>query len=109
MPDPVREIPKLTGVLKPVKAHVAELLADVQGKVRAVLEEEIARLQAVAAELGPEETTKADRADSGSAGPYRDAAKTIDAAEASQIAVQNAAARVEHDILPGHQRAGAHI
>ena len=52
----------------------------------------------MAAELGPDETRKLT-------GPILDirasieTKKTIDAAEASQIAVQNAAATVEHNIL----------
>lgn len=98
MPDPVREIPKLKGVLKLVKSYVAELLAESKAKVQAVLEEEVTRLQVLAAELGPDETRKLT-------GPILEVreriegARTIDAAEASQIAVQNAAATVEQNIL----------
>ncbi|WP_216328012.1 BREX system P-loop protein BrxC [Deinococcus aestuarii] len=98
MPDPVKVIPQLSGLLKPVKAHVEDLLAESKTKVRAVLDEEVTRLQAIAGELGAEETRKLT-------GPILevrgrlDAARTIDAAESSQIAVQNAAARVEGDIL----------
>ena len=71
MPDPVREIPKLKGVLKPVKVHVAELLAESKAKVRAVLEDEIARLQAVGRRAGTGRNQKADRADSGGAWAHR--------------------------------------
>ncbi|MDL2342844.1 BREX system P-loop protein BrxC [Deinococcus sp. MIMF12] len=98
LPDPVKVIPQLSGLLKPVKAHVEELLAESKIRVQAVLEDEVARLQAIAGELGPEATRKLT-------GPILEvrgrleAARTIDAVESTQIAVQNAATRTEQDIL----------
>lgn len=96
--DPSRLIHNASGLLKPVKVQVETLLDESRQKVRAVLDQEVARLQAMALELGPEETRKVT-------GPLLDvrarldAAKTIDAAEASQLAVQSAAARVEQGII----------
>lgn len=98
MTDPTKVIHHFSGLLKPVKAHVEELLNESRQKVRTVLEEEVTRLQALATELGPEETRKLT-------GPILevrsrlDAAKTIDAAEATELAVQAAAARVEQAII----------
>ena len=96
--DPVRVLPGLKGVLGPVKAHVEGLLEQSKAKVRAALDEETARLQAIALELGAEHSRTLT-------GPIRevrtrlDSARTIDATEAAQLHVQQAAHRVERDIL----------
>ncbi|MPY67735.1 BREX system P-loop protein BrxC [Deinococcus sp. SDU3-2] len=98
LPDPVKVIPQLSGLLKPVKAHVEDLLNESKHKVVGVLEDEIARLQLMALDLGAEKTRTLT-------GPILDvrarleAARTIDAAEATQLAVQNAALKVEQAII----------
>lgn len=96
--DPVKVLPGLKGVLGPVKAHVEDLFKQSKAKVRAALEEETARLQAIALELGAEHS----RTLTGPILEVRsrlDSARTIDATEATQLHVQQAAHRVERDIL----------
>jgi hypothetical protein len=98
MPDPVRVIPKLSGLLKPVKAHVEDLLTESKGKVREYLDKQVASLQAIALELGAEKS----RTLTGPMLAVRDrldAAKSIDAAEATQVHVQQAATQVKQAIL----------
>lgn len=97
-PDPIREIAGMAGQLGPVAAYIEDLLQEAKEKVRDVLDGEVSRLQAIAGELGAEETRKLTQ-------PILDvrarldSAKTIDAAEATQLAVQQAAAKVEQDII----------
>lgn len=97
-PDPVREIAGMAGHLKPVVAYIKDLLTDAKEKVREALEQEISRLQAIANELGADETRRLTQ-------PILEvrsrleSAKTIDAAESTQLAVQQAAAKVEQDII----------
>lgn len=96
--DPVKEIAGLAGHLKPVLAYVEDLLQAAKTRVREVLESEVKRLQEIAHELGAEETRKLTK-------PILDvrerldSAKTIDAAESTQLQVQQAAAKVEQDII----------
>lgn len=98
MPDPARVLPRMAGLLKPVRARVEELLAESMGRVREVLEAETQRLQDIARELGPDKT----RTLTGPILAVRERlerAATIDAAEATELHVQQAAHRVEQDIL----------
>jgi len=98
MNDPTSEIPKLSGVLKPVQAHIEELLSVAKDKVEAVLQGEISRLKAIALELGPEETRQL----TGPILAVKDRlalAKTIDAAEAAELHVQQSSQQVEQAIV----------
>lgn len=103
LPDPTRELPGLTGHLKPVALHIEELLAAAKQQVSEQLESEIKRLQGIATELGAEETRKLTQ-------PILDVrrrletVKTIDAAVATQVSVQEAARKVEHDIIEAINR-----
>ncbi|MFC3860731.1 BREX system P-loop protein BrxC [Deinococcus antarcticus] len=97
-PDPVKDIAGMAGHLKPVLAYVEDLLQEAKARVREVLESEVKRLQAIALELGPEETSKLTQPILDVRGRL-DSAKTIDAAESTQLAVQQAAHKVEQDII----------
>ncbi|WP_221091410.1 BREX system P-loop protein BrxC [Deinococcus aquaedulcis] len=98
MSDPVSVLPGLKGVLGPVKAHVEDLLAESKAKVKTIIEAETARLLAIAKELGPETSQ-------GLAKPMLDVrsrlevARTIDAAEAAELHVRQAAQLVETAIV----------
>lgn len=103
LPDPTNELPKLVGHLKPVAAHIEDLLTATKTRVSEQLESEIKRLQGIANELGADETRKLTQ-------PILDVrkrlegAKTIDAAESSQLAVQEAAHKVEQAIIEAINR-----
>ncbi|GGI84340.1 BREX system P-loop protein BrxC [Deinococcus wulumuqiensis] len=102
-PDPTREIAGMAGQLRPVAAHIEDLLTQTRARVRQYLDSEVSRLQAIANELGAEETRKLTQ-------PILDvrrrldSVKTIDAAESAQLAVQEAAHKVEQAIIEAINR-----
>ena len=96
--DPTKEIPSLAGLLSPVRDHIAALLAATRGKIEALWQAEVKHLSSVAQELGSEEEGALIRPFLALQGDL-ERATTLDAAEATQLRVQQTSKDVEQAIL----------